>query len=125
MLSTKIKEDEILTALHRLDVERWFEVLDFIGYLNSQTAAVKPKQQAGGKVTELISNNERTAQREEAGKSKRTASRRRKRMTAADMLNSDIVGMWSDREDIGDSIVFTRQLRQQAEHRQRDENTSF
>ena len=96
MLSTKIKEDEILTALHRLDAERWFEVLDFIGYLNSQTAAVKPKQQTAGRVTGLISNNERTAQSEEADKSKRTGSRRRKRMIAADLLNSDIVGMWSD-----------------------------
>lgn len=29
----------------------------------------------------------------------------------AKMLNSDIVGMWADREDIGDADEFARQLR--------------
>ena len=39
-------------------------------------------------------------------------------MTAHDLLQSDLVGIWADRDDIGDSLSFARQLRQQAEHRQ-------
>lgn len=40
MSFTKVKEEEILAALHKLDTQRWFEVLDFIGYLNAQTSTV-------------------------------------------------------------------------------------
>lgn len=40
-----------------------------------------------------------------------------KTMTGADLLNSGVVGMWADREDIGDSLEFARSLRKQAEHR--------
>ncbi len=36
------------------------------------------------------------------------------RLRARDLLNLSIVGMWADREDIGDSSVFARQLREQA-----------
>ena len=43
--------------------------------------------------------------------------RERKPLTAQELLNSDVVGLWEDREDIGDSIAFARQLRQQAETR--------
>lgn len=38
--------------------------------------------------------------------------------TGADMLKSGIVGMWADRDDIGDSREFARKLRRQAENRQ-------
>jgi hypothetical protein len=38
-------------------------------------------------------------------------------LTAADLLQSDLVGLWADRSDIDDSVSFARQLRQQAEHR--------
>jgi hypothetical protein len=34
-----------------------------------------------------------------------------------DLLNSDLVGMWADREDIGDTLTFARKLRYEAEHR--------
>ena len=37
--------------------------------------------------------------------------------TAGDLLQSELVGLWADRVDIGDSLAFARQLRQQAEHR--------
>jgi hypothetical protein len=40
-------------------------------------------------------------------------------LTARDLLQSDLVGLWGDRDDIGDSLSFARQLRQQAEHRWR------
>lgn len=40
-------------------------------------------------------------------------------LTARELLQSDLVGMWADREDIEDSLSFARQLRQQAQHRQR------
>jgi hypothetical protein len=37
--------------------------------------------------------------------------------TAHDLLQSEVVGVWADRTDIGNSLTFARQLRQQAEHR--------
>jgi hypothetical protein len=40
-------------------------------------------------------------------------------LTAADVLQSELVGLWADRSDIDDSVSFARQLRQQAEHRSR------
>lgn len=38
----------------------------------------------------------------------------RRRSTAQDLLNSEIVGMWADRTDISDSVEFARELREQA-----------
>jgi hypothetical protein len=40
-----------------------------------------------------------------------------KPMKAKDLLNSNLVGMWSKRQDIGDSVVFARKLRAQAQTR--------
>jgi hypothetical protein len=40
-------------------------------------------------------------------------------LTAADLLQSELIGLWADRADIDDSVSFARQLRQQAEHRSR------
>lgn len=42
------------------------------------------------------------------------------RLTARDLLQSDLVGLWADRDDIGDSLSFARQLREQAERRRRN-----
>lgn len=39
--------------------------------------------------------------------------------TAADLLASGLVGIWSDRTDIGDSREFARRLRAQAQTRSR------
>ncbi len=41
-------------------------------------------------------------------------------LTAADVLQSELVGLWADRSDIDNSLAFARQLRQQAEHRRGD-----
>jgi hypothetical protein len=41
----------------------------------------------------------------------------KKAMTAADLLKSDLVGMWADRKGIGDSLEFAHSLRTQAEQR--------
>jgi hypothetical protein len=41
-------------------------------------------------------------------------------LTAGDLLNSDLIGMWADRTDIGDSREFARRLREQAQTRSRD-----
>ena len=41
-------------------------------------------------------------------------------LTAAELLQSGLVGIWADREDITSSQEFARRLRQQAEHRERD-----
>jgi hypothetical protein len=38
-------------------------------------------------------------------------------LTGADLLGSDLIGMWADRTDITDSLEFARQLRRKAEHR--------
>jgi hypothetical protein len=37
-------------------------------------------------------------------------------LTANDLLQSGLVGLWADREDIPDSVEFARQLRHTAEH---------
>ncbi len=37
--------------------------------------------------------------------------------TAADLLQSGLVGIWADRTDLGDSREFARRLRYEAEHR--------
>jgi hypothetical protein len=41
----------------------------------------------------------------------------RRQLTADALLQSGLVGLWADREDIGDSLDFARKLRKQAEHR--------
>jgi hypothetical protein len=35
--------------------------------------------------------------------------------TGADLMQSELVGLWADRDDLGNSREFTRRLRQQAE----------
>ncbi len=37
--------------------------------------------------------------------------------TAADLLRSDLVGLWADRDDLGDGREFARRIRRQAEDR--------
>jgi hypothetical protein len=37
--------------------------------------------------------------------------------TGADLLQSGLVGLWADRDDIGDTREFARRLRRQAENR--------
>jgi hypothetical protein len=39
----------------------------------------------------------------------------RSEMTAPDLPESGLVGIWADRKDIGDSLAFALQLRRQAE----------
>ena len=41
----------------------------------------------------------------------------RKPLTAGDLLRSPLFGLWKDREDIEDSIEFSRRLRMEAERR--------
>ena len=36
------------------------------------------------------------------------------RLTAQQLLASDLLGMWQDRMDIGDSITYARELRERA-----------
>jgi len=40
-------------------------------------------------------------------------------MTAGDLLESGLVGIWKDRDDIKDSVAYARKLRKQAQRRQR------
>jgi len=46
----------------------------------------------------------------------------RAEMTARDLLESGLVGMWADRDDIEDSLAFARRLRREAERRRDDGN---
>jgi len=41
-------------------------------------------------------------------------------LTAAQLLQSGLVGLWADRTDLGDSREFARRLREQAQIRKRD-----
>jgi len=41
----------------------------------------------------------------------------KRRMTARDLLNSDLVGLWADRKDIKDSSVYARYLRKLVQER--------
>ena len=40
-----------------------------------------------------------------------------KKSAASAILKSELIGLWSKRKDIGDSIAFARALRQQAQSR--------
>ncbi len=42
---------------------------------------------------------------------------KRPRLTARQLLNSGLIGLWKDRTDISDSAVYARQLREQAQRR--------
>jgi hypothetical protein len=46
-----------------------------------------------------------------------TAPAPRERLTVGRLRRSGLIGMWQDREDIGDSSVYARQLREQAQQR--------
>ncbi len=43
----------------------------------------------------------------------------RQPLTARQLRQSDLVGLWKDRADISDSAAYARQLRAQAQHRER------
>jgi hypothetical protein len=45
-------------------------------------------------------------------------------LTARTLSQSEIVGMWENREDIGNSLDFARRLRHQAEHRWRSSDNT-
>jgi hypothetical protein len=87
MQTTTVTERQIVYELQGLEPEKWGEVLDFIGYLKHRKA-VTPKAQPHSRD-----------------------------LTARELLRSGLVGLWADREDIGDGTEFARLLRRQAEHR--------
>ncbi len=41
----------------------------------------------------------------------------RPRLTARQLLHSELIGLWEDRSDIEDSAAYARQLREQAQNR--------
>lgn len=49
----------------------------------------------------------------------KTKPKSRKKLTARQLLNSGLIGMWKDRNDIPDSVEYARRLREQAQRRQR------
>jgi hypothetical protein len=82
----QVTEQQIVEELQGLEPGKWFEVLDFVGYLKHRTTLERVQVHS-------------------------------MEMTAYDLLWSELVGLWADRHDIGDSLSFARQVRQQAEHR--------
>lgn len=46
-----------------------------------------------------------------------TTPRPRARLTVGRLRKSGLIGLWQDRDDIGDSSVYARQLREQAQAR--------
>lgn len=70
------------------------------GIINLRSQTLKAGDTA--EVIVLVENNKKT---------------KGKIVTAADMLQSDLFGLWADRKDIGDSLEFARSLRRQAELR--------
>jgi len=91
MSTESVTQQQLLEELQDLEPNRWFEVLDFIGFLKER------------------------ARREQAGPDPQ-------QLTARALLQSEVVGLWADREDIGNSLDFARQLRHQAERRRRSSN---
>lgn len=49
--------------------------------------------------------------------SDRSAASGRPRLTARQLLSSELIGLWEDRNDIEDSAAYARQLREQAQNR--------
>lgn len=45
---------------------------------------------------------------------------KRRTLSASDLLESGLVGMWAQRSDIGDSREFARHLREQAQTRRQE-----
>jgi hypothetical protein len=46
------------------------------------------------------------------------ATSHQQELTAHELLQSSLVGLWADRDDIDDNLSFARRLREQAERRQ-------
>jgi len=44
----------------------------------------------------------------------------KKRLTARQLLNSELIGLWKDRTDITDSVTYARELREKAQTRNHD-----
>ena len=84
-----VREEQILAALYKLEPVRWWEVLDFIDFLQHRPLPADSQ-------TTVADGN---------------------MLTASALASSDLVGLWADRTDIGDSVTFARQLRQQAQTR--------
>ena len=87
MTPAPVTEQQILDALRQVPAERWGEILRYLDEL-AATARTPPGEPAGPPIR-----------------------------TAADLLQSGLVGIWADRSDIGDSREFARRLRYEAEHR--------
>ena len=87
MQTIVVTERQIIHELQNLEPEKWSEVLDFIGYLKHRKAATKKTQPHS------------------------------QDLTAQALLKSALVGLWANRDDIGDSPDFARLLRRKAEHR--------
>ncbi|MFM6012033.1 MAG: hypothetical protein ACKO99_15525 [Dolichospermum sp.] len=45
---------------------------------------------------------------------------KKKVLTARELLDSNLIGLWEEREDITDSLTYSRQLREQSQRRNYD-----
>jgi len=49
-----------------------------------------------------------------------SSSQPKKNLTARELLNSDLIGLWENRSDITDSLEYANQLREKAQRRDYD-----
>jgi len=80
--------------------------------VTEQEVLAKLKELEPGKWTEVLDFIGYLKHR--APTSRKTRSRE---LTARELLNSELVGLWGERQEIADSSAFARQLRCRAEHR--------
>ena len=83
-----VTQQQVIDELRTLEPNRWFEVLDFIGFLKERAT-------------------------------RQTAASGARELTARTLVQSAVVGLWADREDMGSSLDFARRVRRDAECRRR------
>ena len=87
MTPATTSEQQVLDALRQVPAEQWGDVVRFLEELKSPSGT-PPGEVAGPPIH-----------------------------TVADLLKSDLVGLWAGRTDITDSREYARKLRYEAEHR--------
>ncbi len=84
-----------------MEAIRFHKIIEKDGEISLKDLPVKKGQQV--EMVILLENSDKT---------------QKKYMTAKDLLNSGLAGLWKDR-DIKDSVAYARELREQAQNRWR------
>jgi len=96
------------------------EVYAVIGYYLQRQAEVEAYLDQRQQISEEV-RQQNEARFNQQGIRERLLARHHKlerpRLTARQLLNSELIGLWKDRTDITDSASYARQLREQAQKR--------